>query len=167
MQTTEVDSYNKSIGALIEKLPIVEGNRVSVNRKEFSVLETIPHDVPVMAQKNTFIHIQEKDYPVSKRGAIDVKTSKPSAPKCSISYRDIGGLQNEIQRIREVVELPFSHPEMFEQLGIRPPKGILLYGPPGTGKTLIARAVANETNAYFLSLNGPEIIHKLLGEMEW
>ena len=86
--------------------------------------------------------------------------------RLKFSYEDIGGLGHEIQRIREMIELPLKHPEVFERLGIDAPKGVLLYGPPGCGKTLIARAVANETDAYFITINGPEIINKFYGESE-
>ncbi len=83
-----------------------------------------------------------------------------------ITYEEIGGLENEIQRIREMVELPLKHPELFGRLGITPPKGVLLYGPPGCGKTLLAQAVANESEAHFISINGPEIMSKFYGESE-
>ena len=82
------------------------------------------------------------------------------------TYEDIGGLQEEIQRVREMVELPLRHPELFQRLGIEPPKGVLLHGPPGCGKTLLARAVANESEANFFSINGPEIMSKFYGESE-
>lgn len=83
-----------------------------------------------------------------------------------VSYEDIGGLGKELQRIREMIELPLKYPAVFDRLGVEPPKGVLLYGPPGTGKTLIARAVATETNAAFFVINGPEIINKFYGESE-
>lgn len=83
-----------------------------------------------------------------------------------VTYEDIGGLQEEIKKIREMVELPLKHPEVFEALGIEPPKGVLLHGPPGTGKTLLAKAVANETNANFILINGPEIMSKYYGQSE-
>jgi len=83
-----------------------------------------------------------------------------------VTYEDIGGLKNELQRIRETIELPLKHPELFRHVGIEPPKGVLLYGPPGTGKTLIAKAVANETGAHFTAINGPEIMSKYYGESE-
>mgnify|MGYP000359585624 CR=1 FL=1 len=83
-----------------------------------------------------------------------------------VSYEDIGDLEEAKQRIRELVELPLKHPELFKRLGIEPPKGILLYGPPGCGKTLLAKAVANETDAYFIAINGPEIMSKFYGESE-
>lgn len=84
----------------------------------------------------------------------------------SVTYDDIGGLDEELQRVREMIELPLKHPELFERLGIDPPKGVLLYGPPGTGKTLIARAVANEAGANFYSIQGPEIMSKFYGQSE-
>ncbi len=83
-----------------------------------------------------------------------------------ITYEEIGGLDHEIQRIREMVELPLKHPELFARLGINPPKGVLLFGPPGCGKTLLAQAVANESEAHFISINGPEIMSKFYGESE-
>jgi transitional endoplasmic reticulum ATPase len=83
-----------------------------------------------------------------------------------VSYEDIGGLKEELQRVRETIELPMRHPELFRKLGIEPPKGVLLYGPPGTGKTLIAKAVANESGAHFIPIAGPEIISKYYGESE-
>ncbi len=88
------------------------------------------------------------------------------SPGAGITYEDIGGLQNEIQRVREMVELPMKHPQIFQKLGIQPPQGVLLHGPPGTGKTLLAKAVANETSASFFSIAGPEIISKYYGESE-
>ncbi len=83
-----------------------------------------------------------------------------------VTYEDIGGLEDEIKKVREMVELPLKHPEVFEQLGIDPPKGVLLHGPPGTGKTLLAKAVANETNSHFVLINGPEIMSKYYGQSE-
>ncbi len=86
--------------------------------------------------------------------------------RLDITYEDIGGLQEEIKKIREMVELPLKHPEIFERLGIEAPKGVLLHGPPGTGKTLVAKAVANETNSHFIVINGPEIMSKFYGQSE-
>jgi transitional endoplasmic reticulum ATPase len=83
-----------------------------------------------------------------------------------VTYEDIGGLKNEVQKVREMIELPLRHPEIFERIGIEAPKGVLLFGPPGTGKTLLAKAVASETNANFYSIGGPEIMSKLYGESE-
>merc|ERR1711881_669921 len=81
-----------------------------------------------------------------------------------MGYADVGGLENQIQEIKEAVELPLTHPEVYEDIGIRPPKGVILYGVPGTGKTLLAKAVANETSATFLRIVGSELIQKYLGE---
>ncbi len=100
---------------------------------------------------------------IFKLGSV-TKLEDPSIPR--ITYDDLGGLKNEIQKIREMVELPMRHPELFEKIGIASPKGVLLYGPPGTGKTLLAKAVAGETNSHFTSLSGPEIMAKHYGESE-
>ncbi|HDI86070.1 MAG TPA: AAA family ATPase, partial [Candidatus Korarchaeota archaeon] len=93
-----------------------------------------------------------------------VEASRVRVP--AVTYEDIGGLKEAIQRIREMVELPLKYPELFKHLGVEPPKGILLYGPPGCGKTLLAKAVANESGAHFISINGPEIMSKYYGESE-
>jgi len=93
-----------------------------------------------------------------------VEVSEESVPE--VNYEDIGGLSDEIKRIREMVELPLKHPEIFSRLGIEPPKGVLLFGPPGSGKTLLAKAVANESEANFILINGPEIMSKFYGESE-
>ncbi|HMK57674.1 MAG TPA: AAA family ATPase, partial [Nitrososphaeraceae archaeon] len=92
------------------------------------------------------------------------KTVARGVPR--VTYEDIGGLKNEIQKVREMIELPIRHPEIFERIGIEAPKGVLLYGPPGTGKTMLAKAVASETNASFFSIGGPEIMSKFYGESE-
>lgn len=110
--------------------------------------------------------------PVIITGETDVTVSpepvelKEEMKVPSISYEDIGGLGEELNKIREMVEIPLKHPEVFERLGVEPPKGVLLFGPPGTGKTLLARAVANESDAHFISLAGPEIMSKWVGEAE-
>ncbi len=96
--------------------------------------------------------------------AVEVKEAKVMVP--AVTYEDIGGLKVELQRVREMIELPLKHPEVFDRLGIEPPKGVLLHGPPGTGKTLIAKAVANESGAHFIDIAGPEIMSKWYGESE-
>merc|ERR1711871_1781716 len=83
-----------------------------------------------------------------------------------VGYDDIGGCRKQLALIKEMVELPIRHPQLFKAIGIKPPRGVLLYGPPGTGKTMIARAVANETGAFFFLINGPEIMSKMAGESE-
>lgn len=98
---------------------------------------------------------------------LDDKPTKPGKQKIpKITYEDIGGLPDEIKQVREMIELPLKHPELFEKMGIEPPKGVLLHGPPGTGKTLIAKAVANESNANFFTISGPEIMSKFYGQSE-
>ncbi|MEM4830717.1 MAG: AAA family ATPase, partial [Zestosphaera sp.] len=83
-----------------------------------------------------------------------------------VTYEDVGGMKEVVERVRELIELPLKHPELFRKLGIEPPKGVLLYGPPGCGKTLLAKAVATEADAYFIAINGPEIMSKYYGESE-
>jgi transitional endoplasmic reticulum ATPase len=121
-------------------------------RVQFVITSTKPSK-PVIVTENTVFKLG----PMTK--AIDA-----SVPR--ITYDELGGLKNEVQKIREMVELPMRHPELFEKIGVEAPKGVLLYGPPGTGKTLLAKAVAGETNAHFISLSGPEIMGKYYGESE-
>ena len=133
------------------------GDSVSLNtqmggRVQFVVTSTKPSK-PVIVTENT----------VFKLGAL-TKAVDSSVPR--ITYDELGGLKNEVQKIREMVELPMRHPELFDKIGVEAPKGVLLYGPPGTGKTLLAKAVAGETNAHFISLSGPEIMGKHYGESE-
>jgi transitional endoplasmic reticulum ATPase len=118
----------------------------------FKVVEIEPEEA-VIITKNTSIEFSDKP----AAGFEGIKR---------FSYEDIGGLKDELQRLRETIELPLRHPELFQKLGIEPPKGVLLYGPPGTGKTLIAKAVANESGAHFIPIAGPEIISKYYGESE-
>ena len=118
----------------------------------YKVVEIEPEQA-VIITKNTKIEFSEKP----AAGFEMVKR---------ISYEDIGGLKDELQRLRETIRLPMRHPELFHKLGIEPPKGVLLYGPPGTGKTLIAKAVASESGAHFISIAGPEVISKYYGESE-
>ncbi|MBT3304080.1 CDC48 family AAA ATPase [Candidatus Woesearchaeota archaeon] len=109
---------------------------------------------PVIISENTEISLNPEAVELQEETVPDV------------TYEDIGGLDDELKKVREMVELPLKHPEIFERLGIEPPKGVLMHGPPGTGKTLLAKAVANETNAHFILINGPEIMSKFYGESE-
>jgi len=118
----------------------------------FKIVEIEPEEA-VIITKNTAIEFSDKP----AAGFEGIKR---------FSYEDIGGLKDELQRLRETIELPLRHPELFQKLGIEPPKGVLLYGPPGTGKTLIAKAVASESGAHFISIAGPEVISKYYGESE-
>ena len=93
-------------------------------------------------------------------------TGEGKKTEARLTYEDIGGIGEQIKRIREMIELPLKFPQIFARLGIEPPKGVLLHGAPGSGKTLIARVIANEADAYFLHLSGPEIMHKFYGESE-
>ena len=147
----------KYIGSLIDGLPIMEGDHVRVTlfgnrRADFRVQSTRPAGA-VVINAETLLKIHKG-------------SGQPSSAMPSLSYEDIGGLKRQLERVREIVELPLKYPEIFERLGIDAPKGVLLYGPPGCGKTLLARAVAHETEANFFSVNGPEIIHKFYGESE-
>ncbi len=121
-------------------------------RVQFVVTSTKPSKPVIVTESTVF-----KLGPMTK--AIDATIPR-------ITYDELGGLKNEVQKIREMVELPMRHPELFEKIGVEAPKGVLLYGPPGTGKTLLAKAVAGETNAHFISLSGPEIMGKYYGESE-
>ncbi|PIN71210.1 ATPase [Candidatus Pacearchaeota archaeon CG09_land_8_20_14_0_10_30_9] len=124
-----------------------------VSQIKFVVVSTNPN-CPVIITENTEVVLNSK--------AVEMIEEKIP----TINYEDIGGLTEEIKKIREMVEIPLKHPEIFQKLGVSPPKGVLLHGPPGTGKTLLAKAVANESDAHFILLNGPEIMSKFYGESE-
>lgn len=128
-------------------IPFVQPQMVA-----YKVIELEPPESVIITQKTEVII---SDKPISGFEGIS-----------QITYEDIGGLRDELQRLRETIELPMRHPELFRRLGIEPPKGVLLYGPPGTGKTLIAKAVANESGAHFIPIAGPEVISKYYGESE-
>ncbi|MCV0372809.1 MAG: CDC48 family AAA ATPase [Nitrosarchaeum sp.] len=133
------------------------GDTISLNtqmggRVQFVVTSTKPAKPVIVTEQTVF-----------KLGNM-TKVVDSSIPR--ITYDELGGLKNEVQKIREMVELPMRHPELFEKIGVEAPKGVLLYGPPGTGKTLLAKVVAGETNAHFISLSGPEIMGKYYGESE-
>ena len=140
----------------LESVPLIKGDNVMVpyfgGRLTFQVIGITPAADAVLVTQKTVFHIAEKGETL--RGVPQV------------TYEDIGGLTDEIKKVREMIELPLRHPEIFEKLGIEAPKGVLLYGPPGTGKTLLAKAVANESNAHFISISGPEIMSKFYGESE-
>ena len=139
----------------LESMPLIKGDNVMVpyfgGRLTFEVIVVSPASTVIVTQKTVF--------------TISVK-SETVRGLTQVAYEDIGGLKGEIQKVREMIELPLRHPEIFEKLGIEAPKGILLHGPPGTGKTLLAKAVASETNAHFISISGPEIMSKFYGESE-
>src|SRR5947209_775616 len=132
---------------------IVPGIALMGGALPFMVISTAPKGV-VQIQDDTIIEMKEE--PV-REGEVLTPT---------VTYEDIGGLKEELMKVREMIELPLKHAELFERLGIDPPKGVLLYGPPGTGKTLIAKAVANEAGANFYSIQGPEIMSKYYGQSE-
>jgi transitional endoplasmic reticulum ATPase len=162
--------YGEEAAELIKrqtlKRPIVKGDILPVmssashpfiGRMEavpLVITDTEPEGVLVISER-TEIQLMEK--PAKGFGSIKATGT---------TYENVGGLRTEVQRVREMIELPMKHPEVFQKLGIEPPKGVLLYGPPGTGKTLIAKAVANESGANFLSIAGPEIMSKYYGESE-
>ncbi len=125
----------------------------SLGDLKFVVVSTHPKQAVIVAEETAVEFNPE---------AIEVE--EENIPE--VAYEDIGGLDEEIKKIREMVELPLKHPEIFERLGVEPPKGVLLHGPPGTGKTLLAKAVANETNSHFVTINGPEIMSKFYGQSE-
>ncbi len=156
--------FGQGIEQLIKKgmlkRPVITGDTVVIagitlfrNSLPFGIVKTEPKGI-VIIDEETNITVKDEA----------IKEEELRVPQ--ISYEDIGGLKDEILRIREMIELPLRHPELFERLGIDPPKGVLLHGPPGTGKTLIARAVANESGASFYTINGPEIMSKFYGQSE-
>ncbi|TDA31100.1 MAG: hypothetical protein DSO04_04720 [Hadesarchaea archaeon] len=134
-------------GSFLEETPL------GLGEMRFIVVSTVPPGI-VLVVDSTEIEVLPE--------AVAVKEAKVPA----VTYEDIGGLKEELKRVREMIELPLKHPELFDRLGVEPPKGVLLYGPPGTGKTLIAKAVANESGANFIAINGPEVMSKWYGESE-
>ncbi|MHC1573291.1 MAG: CDC48 family AAA ATPase [Candidatus Syntropharchaeales archaeon] len=141
---------------ILEGRALIKGQNIRLemlgNPLTFVVSSTTPKGI-VVVTKNTEISLRERTFDAKEYGS-------------RMTYEDVGGLKREIGLIREMIELPLRHPELFQKLGIEPPKGVLLHGPPGTGKTLIAKAVANETDANFISISGPEIMNKFYGESE-
>ena len=152
----EKEKDAKYIVSLLEGMPVSKGDRVRITlfgtrTCDLRISGTAPHGI-VVINKDTYISLENMTGGSSKYE--------------KVSYEDIGGLGPQIQRVREMIELPLRFPQVFDRLGVEPPKGVLLYGPPGTGKTVIARAVANETDVYFTHISGPEIIGKFYGESE-
>ena len=141
----------------IENRPLTKGDSIPIPMFgfvfNFLVVQVIPHGIVKITAKTNLV---VKEEPVSESL---VKIGE-------VHYEDIGGLDDAKQKIREMVELPIRYPELFERLGIEPPKGVLLFGPPGTGKTLLAKAVANESDANFITISGPELVSKFVGESE-
>lgn len=145
------------VGQLIEGHVISRGDTIPINimgRKiDLVVANFQPSATAVIVTPETDV-------------TLSAETAKMPKAMPRVAYEDIGGMKGEIQKVREMIELPLRHPELFERLGVEAPKGVLLHGPPGTGKTLLARAVANETNANFTAISGPEIMSKFYGESE-
>ena len=138
----------------LASIPVTSGDRIQTTflgarKQDYKVVDTLPSGA-VLLTPQTAISI----------------TGEGKATEAMLTYEDIGGLGDQVKRIREMIELPLRFPQIFARLGIDPPKGVLLHGPPGCGKTLIAKVIANETDAYFLHLSGPEIMHKFYGESE-
>lgn len=129
--------------------------RGAMRQVEFKVVEVDPEEIAIVAQ-DTIIHCEGE--PINRE---DEENNMND-----VGYDDIGGCKKQLAQIRELVELPLRHPQLFKSIGIKPPRGVLMYGPPGTGKTVMARAVANETGAFFFLINGPEIMSKMAGESE-
>ena len=146
------------LGQILEGRAVTRGDIIQINvmgRKiDLVVVNFAPTADATIINRKTEVKISEKP----------VKEDQASIPK--VTYEDIGGLEEEVKKVREMIELPLRHPELFERLGVEAPKGVLLHGPPGTGKTLLAKAVASETNANFMTIGGPEIMSKYHGESE-
>ncbi len=146
----------------LDGLAVKTGDRVRIalfggNHRDFHVIRTEP-DGPVMIHPDTLLAVES-----ARRGA---PSQAAAETEDIVTYDDLGGMEREVAKIREMIELPLSHPEIFERLGMTPPKGVLLHGLPGCGKTLLARAVAHESDAEFIYVSGPEIIQKFYGESE-
>jgi len=137
---------------VVNYTPKTEAVKISLNTK-----------IAFTEQSQDFVEVKKTRVKYEGISAIEKKLQKIRE---KVTYEDIGGLEERIQKIREIIELPIRHPELFERLGIDPPKGVLLHGPPGTGKTLLAKAVASETDAHFISIGGPEIMSKFFGQSE-
>ena len=146
----------------LNKRPVVTGDRIFIPGMTLFA-EALPFAIVQTKPKGTVVQVLPETEIVIKEEAVDTEDENIVS---TISYEDIGGIGDQLQKVREMIELPLKHPILFRRLGIDPPRGVLLHGPPGTGKTLIAKAVASETKAHFTSINGPEIISKYYGESE-
>jgi len=176
-----LDDVDEESAAVVESVAprrladriVDDGDRVRVESVgAFRVVDTTPNG-PVRITDETTVAVAEDGERTAGGDALDGTTADDedgavadAARAGGVTYEDIGGLDDELERVREMIELPLREPELFQQLGVDPPRGVLLYGPPGTGKTLIAKAVANEVDATFLDVRGPEIMSKFKGESE-
>jgi transitional endoplasmic reticulum ATPase len=164
------DEYAHMVRTRLVDQMVQAGERTHVDGLGTFVVRSTDPDgaVRVTAQTNVTVlpQIEESSDTTSSEGPTETANAQTAETETGVSYEDIGGLDEELDRIREMIEMPLSEPEQFRRLGIDPPSGVLLHGPPGTGKTLIARAVANEVDAYFDTISGPEIVSKYKGESE-
>ncbi|MFB6154534.1 MAG: CDC48 family AAA ATPase [Haloferacaceae archaeon] len=171
LQTDDEDLVTRAAKRDLRDRPVRAGERVRIERLgggPFVVARTDP-DGTVRITEETRVRVdlaERVEAGSDADSSVDRTTGAPSRPDTGVTYEDIGGLDEELDLVREMIELPLSEPEVFARLGIEPPKGVLLYGPPGTGKTLIAKAVANEVDATFIDISGPEIMSKYKGESE-
>jgi len=159
LEETVILRNSQQLARKLENRVITKGDILSFyamgRRIDLVVVDYSPKSEAVRIHQDTKVVLSEK----SHKELVELEESR-------VTYEDIGGLAEEIQKIREMIELPIRHPELFKRIGIAPPKGVLLHGPPGTGKTLLARAVAYETEAHFITISGPEIMSKFYGQSE-
>jgi len=152
IMSEDIESLFGSLGDMFGDMGF--GNLGGLQQIRFMITNITPNQ-PCIITENTEVVLSNKPVEISEETALP-----------EVTYEDIGGLKEEVKKVREMVEVPLKHPEVFERLGVEPPKGVLLHGPPGCGKTLLAKAVANESEANFILLNGPEIMSKFYGESE-